>query len=99
MTGVQTCALPIYEVAWHKYLATLLGSQGEATAAVLAIFLGGLSVGYSLFGRATRWLVERSRQRRKLPRRRLFYGLIEAGMCGNALFFPKIGTASGRGRW
>jgi predicted membrane-bound spermidine synthase len=36
----------VYEVAWQKYLATLLGSQGEATAAILAIFLGGLSVGY-----------------------------------------------------
>jgi hypothetical protein len=30
----------VYEVAWQKYLATLLGSHGEATAAVLAIFLG-----------------------------------------------------------
>jgi spermidine synthase len=35
----------VYEVAWQKYLAALLGSQGEATAAVLAIFLGGLSIG------------------------------------------------------
>ena len=78
----------VYEVAWQKYLATLLGSQGEATAAILAIFLGGLSVGYSLFGRATRWLVERSRQRRKLPRLLLFYGLIEAGIGVYALIFP-----------
>ena len=30
----------VYEVAWQKYLASLLGSHGEATAAVLAIFLG-----------------------------------------------------------
>jgi len=80
----------VYEVAWQKYLATLLGSQGEATAAILAIFLGGLSVGYSLFGRATRWLVERSRQRRKLPRLLLFYGLIEAGIGVYALFFPML---------
>lgn len=80
----------VYEVAWQKYLATLLGSQGEATAAVLAIFLGGLSVGYSLFGRATRRLVERSRQRRRSPRLLLFYGLIEAGIGVYALFFPLL---------
>ncbi len=41
----------VYEVTWQKYLATLLGSQAEATAAVLAIFLGGLSAGYAIFGR------------------------------------------------
>jgi predicted membrane-bound spermidine synthase len=80
----------VYEVAWQKYLATLLGSHGEATAAILAIFLGGLSVGYSLFGRATRRLVERSRQRRRSPRLLLFYGLIEAGIGVYALLFPLL---------
>ncbi len=80
----------VYEVAWQKYLATLLGSEGEATAATLAIFLGGLSVGYSLFGRATRRLVERSRQRHELPRLLLFYGLIEAGIGVYALLFPLL---------
>jgi spermidine synthase len=80
----------VYEVAWQKYLATLLGSQGEATAAILAIFLGGLSVGYSLFGRATRRLVERSRQRQRSPRLLLFYGLIEAGIGLYALCFPLL---------
>lgn len=29
----------VYEVYWEKYLATLLGSHCEATAAVLGIFL------------------------------------------------------------
>ena len=43
----------VYEVAWQRYLATLLGSHGEATAAVLGIFLGGLAVGYAVFGRAS----------------------------------------------
>ena len=33
----------VYEVAWQKYLAALLGSHSEATAAVLAIFLGALA--------------------------------------------------------
>ena len=49
----------VYEVAWQKYLATLLGSHAEATAAVLAIFLGGLAVGYALIGNVTRRLARR----------------------------------------
>ncbi|MEL7451273.1 MAG: hypothetical protein AAFN78_18820 [Pseudomonadota bacterium] len=40
----------VYEVTWQKYLATLLGSQSEATATVLGIFLGGLAVGYWFCG-------------------------------------------------
>ena len=42
----------VYEVTWQRYLATLLGSHSEATAAVLGLFLGGLALGYSLFGAA-----------------------------------------------
>ena len=44
----------VYEVAWQKYLANLLGSQAQATALVLAVFLGGLAVGYQLFGNLSR---------------------------------------------
>ncbi len=80
----------VYEVAWQKYLATLLGSQGEATAAILAIFLGGLSIGYSLFGKATRRLVARARQGRGSPRLLRFYGLIEAGIGVYAWLFPLL---------
>lgn len=43
----------IYQVAWHKYLSRLLGSDSIATAVILAAFLGGLSVGYYLCGRFT----------------------------------------------
>lgn len=43
----------VYEVTWHKYLAILMGVQSEATAAILAIFLGGLSLGYWLWGRVS----------------------------------------------
>ena len=78
----------VYEVAWQKYLAALLGSHGEATAAVLAIFLGGLSAGYALFGRATRRLVERARREGRPPRLLTFYALVEAGIGGYALLFP-----------
>jgi spermidine synthase len=41
----------VYEVTWQHMLAVLLGSHAEATAAVLAFFLGGLAIGYSLFGK------------------------------------------------
>ena len=78
----------VYEVAWQKYLAALLGSHGEATAAVLAIFLGGLSAGYALFGRATRRVLERARRRGQRPQLLLFYACVEAGIGVYALLFP-----------
>jgi predicted membrane-bound spermidine synthase len=80
----------VYEVVWQKYLATLLGSHGEATAAVLAIFLGGLSVGYAVFGRATRWIVERARRRSRPARLLYFYALVEVGIGLYALLFPTL---------
>ncbi len=80
----------VYEVAWQKYLAALLGSHGEATAAVLAIFLGGLSVGYALFGRATRRVLERARRRGQRPRLLSFYARVEAGIGVYALLFPML---------
>jgi spermidine synthase len=46
----------VYEVTWHRYLSNLLGSQAEASAIILAVFLGGLSVGYALFGLVSRRL-------------------------------------------
>src|SRR5262245_18661252 len=80
----------VYEVVWQKYLATLLGSHSEATAAVLALFLGGLSVGYALFGAVTRRLVARA-QRAQRPARLLFvYGLVEVGIGLFALLFPTL---------
>lgn len=41
----------VYEVTWHYYLSNLLGSQARSAALIVATFLGGLAVGYSLFGR------------------------------------------------
>jgi len=78
----------VYEVAWQKYLAALLGSHGEATAAVLAIFLGGLSAGYALFGRATRRVLESAHRRGQRPRLLSFYARVEAGIGIYALLFP-----------
>src|SRR5262245_40025859 len=44
----------VYEGAWQMYLATLLGSHSEATAAVIGLFLGGLAIGYGRLGALTR---------------------------------------------
>jgi predicted membrane-bound spermidine synthase len=44
----------VYEVTWQKYLSNFLGSQAQATALILAVFLGGLAAGYLLFGRLSR---------------------------------------------
>jgi len=80
----------VYEVTWQKYLATLLGSHAEATAAVLGIFLGGLSAGYAIFGHLTRRVVERAQARSESPRLLYVYALVEAGIGLYALLFPWI---------
>jgi predicted membrane-bound spermidine synthase len=78
----------VYEVAWQRYLATLLGSHSEATSAVLGIFLGGLSVGYWLFGVVTRRLVARAERTGEPPRLLLMYGFVEAGIGLYVFAFP-----------
>lgn len=80
----------VYEVAWQQYLAVLLGSHSEATAAVLGIFLGGLSYGYFLFGRLSRAQVARARARGEPPRLLLLYGAVEAAIGVYALCFPAL---------
>ena len=80
----------VYEVAWQRYLATLLGSHSEATAAVLALFLGGLSIGYSLFGAVTRRVVQRAEARGEAPRLLMVYGAIEASIGLSAWLFPTL---------
>ena len=78
----------VYQVTWQKYLATLLGSHSEATAAVLGIFLGGLSLGYWLFGIITTRLIHRAAGRGKPPKLLVVYGVIEACIGLYALAFP-----------
>jgi len=87
LTGLSAL---VYEVAWQKYFATLLGSHSEATAAVLAIFLGGLAAGYALFGRITKRLALRARDSGSPARLLLFYGGVEAGIGLYALLFPTL---------
>jgi len=83
----------VYQVAWQRYLAALLGSHSEATAAVLGIFLGGLSYGYSRFGRLTERLVAAARRQRRRPRLLLAYGFVEFGIGVYALLFPLLFAA------
>jgi spermidine synthase len=76
----------VYEVTWEKLLATLLGSHSAATAAVLGLFLGGLALGYALFGHLTRRLLKGTAQVR--PGRLLIvYGAIEVAIGVHALAF------------
>src|SRR3989442_9367336 len=58
-----------YEVTWQKYLGILLGAHSEATAAVLGLFLGGLSLGYWMLGALARALVARGRRRARPAQR------------------------------
>ena len=76
----------VYEVTWQKYLATLLGSHSEATAAVLALFLGGLALGYAVFGGVARHLAARARAAPVLR----VYGVVEMAIGGYALVFPVL---------
>jgi spermidine synthase len=80
----------VYEVAWQKYLATLLGSHSEAAAAVLGIFLGGLSLGYSWFGAVTRRRLVTARAAGRPPRLLALYGVVELSIGVYVLLFPTL---------
>ncbi len=73
------------ERAWREQLSALLGSGGEADAVALAVFLGGLSIGCALFGRATRRALGRARRRARLF---FLYARVEAALGAFALAFP-----------
>jgi spermidine synthase len=70
----------VYEVAWQRYLTRLLGSESLATAVILAVFLGGLSLGYRLFGHLS--------ARVRSPFR--VYALLEAVVGAWCLAFPGL---------
>jgi spermidine synthase len=84
-----------YEVTWQKYLATLLGSHAEATAGVLAIFLGGLSAGYAIFGQLTRRRAAGAMASGGSASLLALYAFVECGIGVYALLFPSLfGIAS-----
>src|SRR6058998_3432550 len=77
-----------YEVTWQKYLAILLGAHSEATAAVLGLFLGGLSLGYWVLGALSRALIARGRATGRAAPLLVVYGAVEAGIGVWCLLFP-----------
>jgi len=80
----------VYEVLWQRYLASLLGSHSEATAAVLAIFLGGLACGYALFGRLAQALARRTDRGGRPSSVLIVYGIVEAAIGVYAFAFPAL---------
>src|SRR5215510_9900046 len=80
----------VYEITWQKYLATLLGSHSEATAAVLGLYLGGLAAGYAIFGVVARRSTLRAEQQGRPPPLLRIYGLAELGIGALALLFPLL---------
>jgi len=83
LTTLTGAAGLIYQVSWLRYLGRLLGSDSLATATVLGVFLGGLSLGYLGWGYFTE---------REIPLLRL-YGLLEGIIGLWALLFPWLFTA------
>src|SRR5262245_12542971 len=77
---VSGFAALLYQIVWLKYLNLLFGSTTYATAAVVAAFMCGLSIG--------------SRAPSKFPRVFQFslktYGLVEIGIGVFAITFPYL---------
>lgn len=71
------CALA-YQTAWLRMLRLVFGASTAASAAVLAIFMGGLGFGGLVLGRIA--------DRRRSPLR--FYGALEAGIAVAAALSP-----------
>lgn len=77
--GSGFCAL-IYQVAWLRELRLVFGASTAASAAVLAIFMGGLGVGGLLLGR-------RADAR---PDPLAFYGNLELGVAVTTAITPPL---------
>jgi spermidine synthase len=75
----------VYEVAWSRQLAHVLGGAYPAMAATVACFLGGLALGARLGARAA--------ARTERPLR--LYGMLEAAIGVYALLFPALLAAAG----
>lgn len=77
--GSGTCAL-IYQVAWLREFRLVFGASTAASAAVLAIFMGGLGVGSILLGRRA------DKQAKPLG----FYGQLEMLIAASAALTPVL---------
>jgi spermidine synthase len=68
----------IYQVAWARYLALLLGHASYAVVAVLVAFMGGLALGNAWLGRYAD----------RVARPLALYGWLEIGIALYAVIFP-----------
>src|SRR5215472_11078020 len=68
----------IYQVAWMRELRLVFGFSTAASAAVVAIFMGGLGLGG--------WLLGRRADAAANPL--AFYGRLELGVAGSAALTP-----------
>src|SRR5580765_2210296 len=75
--GSGFCAL-VYQVCWLREFRLIFGASTAASAAVLAIFIGGLGLGG--------WLLGQRADRH--PRPLLFYAQLEAVVAGSAAVSP-----------
>jgi spermidine synthase len=73
------CALA-YQTVWLRQLRLIFGASTDATAAVLAVFMGGLGLGSAVLG---------GRSDRK-PRPLRFYGALELGIAVAAALSPLL---------
>ncbi len=80
----------IFQVAWQRYFAFLLGNESRSVSLVIAFFLFGLATGYRSWGKFT----ARGRTRGQLL---AIYGLIEAAIGIYALAFPYLFAIAQRG--
>ncbi len=90
IAGVTGATGLVYEVTWQKYLSILLGTQSEASAAVLALFLGGLSIGYALFGHRAHRTACRFGEAETPAHLLQLYGFCEIGIGVLAWAFPTL---------
>jgi spermidine synthase len=73
------CAL-VYQTSWLRQFRVIFGTSTYASAAVLAIFMGGLGIGSWLLGRRA------DRDERPLA----FYGKLEIGIALSAAITPAV---------
>ncbi|MBD3398822.1 MAG: hypothetical protein GF399_00645 [Candidatus Coatesbacteria bacterium] len=70
----------IFEVVWLRRMSFVFGATSQATATVLAAFMGGLALGS--------WLLGRAADRMKKPLR--FYALLQLGVGVAGLLVPLL---------
>lgn len=70
----------VYQVCWMRELRLVFGFSTAASAAVVAIFMGGLGIGGWLLGRRAD----------QAPRPLAFYGLLELGVAASAAVTPAL---------